>query len=86
VTPLCKTDGLEERRPAIAAIGRAEVGLRADPKRPPSCVRAASWRLRDVGVRRTDTAGRRWQRSTGNLVAGLEGCINRLRFRAGELP
>jgi malonate decarboxylase alpha subunit len=53
---LCKTDGLEERKAAIAAIaGATEVGLRADPKRTAELrSRGVVATPEDLGVRRTD--------------------------------
>ncbi len=53
---LCKTDGLEERKAAIAAIaGATEVGLRADQKRTAELrSRGIVATPEDLGVRRTD--------------------------------
>jgi malonate decarboxylase alpha subunit len=53
---LCKTDGLEERKAAIAAVaGATEVGLRADPKRTAELrTRGIVATPEDLGVRRTD--------------------------------
>jgi malonate decarboxylase alpha subunit len=53
---LCKTDGLEERKAAIAAIaGATEVGLRADPKRTAELrSRGIVATPEDLGVRPTD--------------------------------
>ena len=53
---LCKTDGLEERKAAIAAIaGATEIGLRADPKRTAELrSRGIVATPEDLGVRRSD--------------------------------
>ena len=53
---LCKTDGLEERKAAIAAVaGATEVGLRADPKRTAELrSRGIVANPEDLGIRRTD--------------------------------
>jgi malonate decarboxylase alpha subunit len=53
---LCKTDSLEERKAAIAAIaGATDIGLRADPKRTAELrSRGMVATPEDLGVRRTD--------------------------------
>ena len=53
---LCKTESLEERKAAIAAIaGATEVGLRADPKRTSELrSRGVVATPEDLGIRRTD--------------------------------
>jgi malonate decarboxylase alpha subunit len=69
---LCKTDGLEERKTAIAAIaGATEVGLRADPKRTAELrSRGVVATPEDLGVRRTDAHRNQLAaRSIDDLVA-----------------
>ncbi len=58
VAYLYKTDGLDERKAAIAAIaGATEVGLEADPKRSAELrVRGIVATPQDLGVRRTDAS------------------------------
>src|SRR5580693_9384312 len=53
---LCKTEGLEERKAAIAAVaGATDVGLRADPKRTAELrSRGIVATPEDLGIRRTD--------------------------------
>ena len=73
---LCKADGLEERRAAVAAVaGATEVGLRADAKRTAELrARGVVATPEDLGVRRAD-ANRTLlaARSIDDLVAWSDG-------------
>jgi malonate decarboxylase alpha subunit len=83
---LCKTENLEERKAAIAAIaGVTEVGLRADPKRTAELrSRGVVATPEDLGIRRTDA--RRTllaARSIDDLVAWSGGLYHPpARFRS----
>ncbi len=69
---LCKTDGLEERKAAVAAIaGATDVGLRADSKRTAGLrSRGIVATPEDLGVRRTDAHRNQLAaRSIDDLVA-----------------
>jgi malonate decarboxylase alpha subunit len=86
VAYLCKTEGLEERRAAIAAVaGATEVGRRADPKRTAELrTRGIVATPEDLGVRRADA--RRTllaARSIDDLVAWSDGLYQPpARFRS----
>ena len=87
---LCKTDSLEERKAAIAAIaGATEVGLRADQKRTAELrSRGVVATPEDLGIRRTDA--RRTllaARVSTTSWHGPAGSISRQpNFGAGEPP
>jgi malonate decarboxylase alpha subunit len=86
VAYLCKTEGLEERRAAIAAVaGATEIGRRADPKRTAELrTRGLVATPEDLGVRRADA--RRTllaARSIDDLVAWSDGLYQPpARFRS----
>jgi malonate decarboxylase alpha subunit len=83
---LCKTDSLEQRKAAIAAIaGATDVGRRADPKRTAELrSRGLVATPEDLGIRRTDARrGLLAARSIDDLVAWSDGLYQPpARFRS----
>ena len=81
VAYLCKTEGLEERKAAIAAIaGATEIGLRADPKANRRvCAPAASWQLPRISASvEPRRAGRCWRHAVSTTSwPGLTAFISR---------